>query len=57
MESELNSPKHSRETAVEFRQDWFRGEDSRARRQISAAAGQISANFSPAPSQFDLFLF
>jgi len=57
MENELNSPKHSRETAVEFRQDWFRGEDSRARRQISAAAGQISANFSPAPSQFDLFLF
>ena len=45
MESELNSPKHSRETAVEFRQDWFRGEDSRARRQIFAAA-QMPANLS-----------
>ena len=49
MESELNSPKHSRETAVEFRQDWFRGEDSRARRQIFAAA-QMPANVSSSAS-------
>lgn len=41
MESELNSPKHSRETATEFRQDWARAEVSRARRQIFAAAGQM----------------
>jgi hypothetical protein len=41
MESELNSPRHSRETAVEFRQDWARVEVSRARRQIFAAAGQM----------------
>jgi hypothetical protein len=49
MESELNSPKHSRETAVEFRQDWFRGEDSRARRQISAAAQTLASISSSAP--------
>ena len=41
MESELNSPKHSRETAVEFRQDWARARDTRFRRQIFAAAEQL----------------
>jgi len=30
MESELRSPKHSRETALEFRQDWLRLQQSRA---------------------------
>ena len=49
MESELNSPKHSRETAAEFRQDWTRVEDTRAKRQMFAAA-QLSANASPMPS-------
>jgi hypothetical protein len=50
MESELNSPKHSRETAVEFRQDWTRAEVSRTRRQIFAAAGQMLSSVSSAPS-------
>ena len=43
MESELESPKHSRETAVEFRQDWTRVQNSRIRRQLFAAA-QAGAN-------------
>jgi hypothetical protein len=30
MESELRSPKHSRETALEFREDWLRLQQSRA---------------------------
>jgi hypothetical protein len=30
MESELRSPKHSRETALEFREDWARLQQSRA---------------------------
>lgn len=46
MESELNTPKHSRETALEFRQDWTRVEDTRAKRQILATAAQTSANLS-----------
>jgi hypothetical protein len=51
MESELNSPKHSRETAVEFRQDWSRLVDSRSKRQILAAAGQVRPSVPPARSQ------
>ena len=50
MESELNSPKHSRETAVEFRQDWTRAEVSRTRREIFTAAGQMLSSISSAPS-------
>ena len=42
MESELNSPKHSRETAAEFRQDWARVEESRARRQVFASTAAQS---------------
>jgi hypothetical protein len=45
MNSELDSPKHSRETAVEFRQDWARVQNSRIRRQLFAAA-QASAQAS-----------
>ncbi len=40
LQTELNSPKHSRETAVEFRQDWERLEESRATRQIFASTVQ-----------------
>ena len=47
MESELNSPKHSRETAVEFRQDWSRLVDSRSKRQIFAVAGQPRPSVPP----------
>lgn len=42
MESELNSPKHSRETAAEFRQDRARVEESRARRQVFASTAAQS---------------
>jgi hypothetical protein len=34
MESELRSPKHSRETAIEFREDWLRLQQNRA--QVTA---------------------
>jgi hypothetical protein len=49
MESELNSPKHSRETRLEFRQDWARVEDTRFRRQIFAAGEQMLSGVSFAP--------
>jgi hypothetical protein len=50
MESELNNPKHSRETAVEFRQDWARAQDTRSKRQMFAAAEQTLTGVMSDPS-------
>ncbi len=40
MQAELNSPKHSRETLLEFKQDWTRLQDSRGRATASATSKQ-----------------
>jgi hypothetical protein len=40
MQAELNSPKHSRETSIEFKQDWTRLQNSRNRATALAASRQ-----------------
>ena len=40
MQAELNSPKHSRETSIEFKQDWTRLQNSRDRATALAASRQ-----------------
>jgi hypothetical protein len=44
MESELRSPKHSRETAIEFRQDWTRLRQGRAQAAASVTAPTLTGS-------------
>jgi hypothetical protein len=54
MQAELNSPKHSRETSIEFKQDWTRLQNSRDRATALAASRQDLPLASPLASNSSL---